>query len=168
MKVADIGAGYGFFAFPAAEIVGKEGLVYAVEPNARRVAEISKRVGERDVKNLKVLEAGVEDIGEIPAGEVDIAMSMSSFHHFTDARRGLVELGRIVRPGGLVYIRDIKAGRIMRHGGRSRRSSRRPNSRRGLATWSRVSGSGRPRSGSRGPVPRGPAYGEGLEKLEVE
>ena len=124
MKVADIGAGYGFFAFPAAEIVGKEGLVYAVEPNARRVAEISKRVGERDVKNLKVLEAGVEDIGEIPAGEVDIAMSMSSFHHFTDARRGLVELGRIVRPGGLVYIRDIKAGRIMRHGSRSERFRR--------------------------------------------
>jgi ubiquinone/menaquinone biosynthesis C-methylase UbiE len=121
MKVADVGAGYGFFAFPAAGIVGGEGVVYAVEPNARRAAEISKRVAERDVKNLKVLQAGVEDIGEIPSGEVDIAMSMSSFHHFADAKRGLVEMGRIVRPGGLVYIRDIKAGRIMRHGSRSER-----------------------------------------------
>jgi ubiquinone/menaquinone biosynthesis C-methylase UbiE len=124
MKVADIGAGYGFFAFPAAEMVGDEGVVYAVEPNARRAAEISKRVEERDVKNLKVLEAGVEDIREISAGEVDIAMSMSSFHHFADAKRGLLELGRIVRPGGLVYIRDIKAGRIMRHGSRSERFRR--------------------------------------------
>jgi ubiquinone/menaquinone biosynthesis C-methylase UbiE len=118
MKVADIGAGYGFFAFPAAEMVGDEGVVYAVEPNALRAAEISKRVAERHVKNLKVLEAKAEDMGGIPAAEVDIAMSMSSFHHFTDAKRGLVELGRIVRPGGLIYIRDIKAGRIVRHGSR--------------------------------------------------
>jgi ubiquinone/menaquinone biosynthesis C-methylase UbiE len=118
MKVADVGAGYGFFAFPAAEMVGDEGVVYAVEPNARRAAEISKRAAERDAKNLKVLEAGAEDIGGISTGEVDIAMSMSSLHHFTDAKRGLLELGRIVRPGGLVYIRDIKAGMIMRHGSR--------------------------------------------------
>jgi len=118
MKVADIGAGYGFFAFPAAEIVGDEGVVYAVEPNRRRAAEIAKRVEERGVKNLKVLEAWVEDMSEISAGEVDVAISMSSFHHFADAKRGLVELGRIVRPGGLVYIRDIKAGRIVRHGSR--------------------------------------------------
>ena len=119
MKVADIGAGYGFFAFPAAAIVGDAGTVFAVEPNVKRAAEISKKVAERGVKNLKVLEAGVEDIGEIAAGEVDIAMSISSFHHFADTKRGLLELGRIVRPGGLVYIRDIKAGRIIRHGSRS-------------------------------------------------
>jgi len=118
MKVADIGAGYGFFAFPAAEMVGDEGVVYAVEPNAPRAAEISKRAAERGVKNLKVLEAGAEDIAGIPAAEVDIAMSVSSFHHFTDTKRSLIELGRIVRPGGLIYIRDIKAGRIIRHGSR--------------------------------------------------
>jgi len=119
MKVADIGAGYGFFAFPATEMVGDEGVVYAVEPNVLRATEISKRAAERSVKNLKVLDAGVEDLSRIPAAEVDIAMSMSSFHHFTDVRRGLIELGRIVRPGGLIYIRDIKAGRIIRHGSRS-------------------------------------------------
>ena len=119
MKVADIGAGYGFFAFPAAEMVGDDGVVYAVEPNEQRAAGISKRVAEREVKNLKVLKAGAEDMGEIPAAGVDIAISMSSFHHFTDAKRGLLELSRIVRPGGLVYIRDIKAGRLIRHGSRS-------------------------------------------------
>ena len=59
MKVADVGSGYGFFAFPAAEMVGDEGVVYAVEPNVQRAAEISKMIAKRDVKNLKVLEAGL-------------------------------------------------------------------------------------------------------------
>ena len=116
MKVADIGAGYGFYAFPASEIVGEEGVVYAVEPNPKRAREISKRAGELGVKNLKVLEAGAEDIGGIPSGEVEVAMSMSSFHHFADQQRALLELRRIVKPGGLIYIRDIKAGRVFKHG----------------------------------------------------
>src|SRR5580700_294669 len=67
MKVADIGAGYGYFAFPAAEMVGEEGLVYAVEPNPRRAEEVSRRADERGVKNIKVLVAGAEDLAGIPA-----------------------------------------------------------------------------------------------------
>ena len=117
MKVADIGAGYGFFAFPAAEVVGEEGIVYAVEPNPRRAEEISKRAEERGVKNLRVLIAPVEELGEmISSGEVELVMSMSSFHHFEDTRRALLEMKRIAKPGGLIYIRDIKAGRLFKHG----------------------------------------------------
>jgi len=116
MRVADIGAGYGFFAFPAAGLVGEEGVVYAVEPDPKRAEEISRRAMERGVKNLKVLEARAEEISGIPTREVDIAMSMSSFHHFADAQEALAELGRIAKPGGLIYIRDMKAGRVFRHG----------------------------------------------------
>ncbi len=52
MRVADVGAGYGFFAFPTAEVVGEEGTVYAIEPNPKRAAEISKRAEEVGAKNL--------------------------------------------------------------------------------------------------------------------
>ena len=116
MKVADVGAGYGYFALPAAVMVGQDGTVFAVEPNPKRAAEISKRAEERGVKNLKVIVAGAEDMSRVPSGEVDVAISMSSFHHFVDPQRGLSEMGRIARQGGLIYIRDIKAGRVFRHG----------------------------------------------------
>jgi len=116
MKVADIGAGYGYYAFPAAEIVGKDGMVYAVEPDPKRAEEISRRVLERGVRNVKVVQASAEEIAGISSGEVHVAISISSFHHFADVQRGLLELRRIVKPGGLVYIRDIKAGRIFKHG----------------------------------------------------
>lgn len=119
MKIADVGAGYGFFAFPAAEVVGDEGLVYAIEPDPKRAAEMTKDAEEEGVKNLKVLEAGAEDLSRIATGDVDIAMSMSSFHHFVDHRKALLEMKRIVKPGGLVYLRDIKPGRVFKHGSRS-------------------------------------------------
>lgn len=120
MKVADIGAGYGYYAFPAAEMVGEKGRVYAVEPNPKRAEEISKRVEERGLKNIEVVVAGAEDVAGIPSGEVDAVISMSSFHHFADAQAALLELRRIVRPGGLVYVRDIKAGRLFKHGSREK------------------------------------------------
>lgn len=119
MKVADIGAGYGFFAFPAAQVVGEGGLVYAIEPDRKRVAEMTKDVLEEGVKNLKVVEATAEDLRAIATADVDIAMSMASFHHFVDQRKGLLEMKRIVKPGGLVYLRDIKPGRVFKHGSRS-------------------------------------------------
>ena len=116
MKVADVGAGFGYFSFPTAEIVGEEGLVYAVEPDARRAREISKKADERGVKNIRVLVTGAEDLGAIAAGELDMAMSFSSFHHFVSQEKGLREMRRVVRPGGLVYIRDMERGRILKHG----------------------------------------------------
>jgi len=119
MKVADIGAGYGYFALPAAEMVGEEGRVYAVEPNPKRADEISRRVEESGVKNVEVIVAGAEDLAGIPSGEVDAAISMSSFHHFADPPTALLELRRIVKPGGRVYVRDIKAGRLFKHGSRA-------------------------------------------------
>jgi ubiquinone/menaquinone biosynthesis C-methylase UbiE len=116
MMVADIGAGNGFFAFPAAEIVGEEGLVCAVEPDPKRAEGIASRAAERGVKNPRVLVDGAEEIAGMQTGFVDFAISISSFHHFADARRALAELRGVVRPGGLIYIRDIKAGRLLRHG----------------------------------------------------
>jgi len=116
MKMADVGAGYGYFAFPAAEMVGPDGMVFAIEPNPKRACEIVRKAEDVGVKNLRVFEEEAEDLAGIPAGDVDLAVSMSSFHHFTDAQRALRELRRIVKPGGLVYIRDIKAGRLFKHG----------------------------------------------------
>ena len=66
-----------------------------------------------------MLVTGGEDLSGIPTGEVDLAMSVSSFHHLADPRKALVELRRVVRPGGRVYVRDMKSGRLFKHGSRS-------------------------------------------------
>jgi ubiquinone/menaquinone biosynthesis C-methylase UbiE len=119
MTVADVGAGRGFFALPAADMVGEEGLVYAVEPDPKRVEEITRRVEELGLKNIRVLAAGAEEMLGIESGTVGLAISMASFHHFADPQKALAELRRVVKPGGLIFIRDIKAGRLFKHGSES-------------------------------------------------
>jgi ubiquinone/menaquinone biosynthesis C-methylase UbiE len=119
MKVADIGAGYGYYALPAAEAVGDEGRVYAIEPDRKRAEEIFRRAEERGAKNVEVLVTGAEDLSGVSTGEVDLAMSMSSFHHFADPRKALLEMRRVVKPGGRIYLRDMKPGRVFKHGSRS-------------------------------------------------
>ena len=116
MKVADLGAGYGFFAFPAAQMVGVDGIVYAVEPNPKRAGDISQRAGRRGAKNIVVVVSGAEDLSALPSGGIDLAMSISSFHHFARPEKALSEMGRVVKPGGRAYIRDITAGKIFKHG----------------------------------------------------
>lgn len=118
MRVADVGAGYGYYALPAADAVGGEGMLYAVEPDRKRAEEISRRAKERGLENVRVLVTGGEDLSGIPTGEVDLAMSVSSFHHLADPRKALLEMRRVVKPGGRVYLRDMKPGRVFKHGSR--------------------------------------------------
>jgi FkbM family methyltransferase len=118
MRVADIGAGYGYFALPAAAFVGAEGEVLAVEPDPERASKIAQRAESEGILNLRVIRSKAEEMSQIPGGTVDLAMVMSSFHHMTDRAAALREIRRVLRQGGEVYIRDMKAGVIFKHGSR--------------------------------------------------
>ena len=41
-KIADVGAGIGYFTIPASEIVGKKGMVYALDIELEMIEEIEK------------------------------------------------------------------------------------------------------------------------------
>ena len=56
-KVADLGAGKGFFTIPAALTVGKAGVVYSVVPDSTRSDKIRARVKDEGLGNVFVLTA---------------------------------------------------------------------------------------------------------------
>ncbi|MGP8124711.1 MAG: class I SAM-dependent methyltransferase [Nitrososphaerales archaeon] len=117
-RVADIGAGLGYFTIPAAIIVGRTGLVYSVEPNPARSDRIRSRAANEGLENVRVLTTGAEQLGEIPSDSVDLAFSAFSIHHFTDKQASLAEIRRILRSGGTFYVWDRVPGVIMKHGTR--------------------------------------------------
>jgi SAM-dependent methyltransferase len=43
-------------------------------------------------------------------GTFDLAVSTLSMHHWADARAGLAEIGRVVRPGGRILVWDLRRG----------------------------------------------------------
>lgn len=118
LRVADIGAGKGYFTIPAAMVVGDKGLVYSVEPDKARSETIRNRVTIEGLHNVKVLTTKAEDLGDIASGDVDLAFSVFSAHHFEDKDAVLGEIKRILREGGSFYIWDRIPGLIMKHGTR--------------------------------------------------
>ena len=48
----DMGCGQGFFALPAAEIVGPNGKVYAIDTNREAVRILKRKAKERGLTNL--------------------------------------------------------------------------------------------------------------------
>lgn len=116
--VVDVGAGFGYFTIPAAEAVGAKGLVYSVEPDPERHRRIVSRVEGEGLANVHVVNAKAEEMKEIPDGSVDLAFTVNAMHHFEDKGRGLLEIRRILRDGGSLYIRDFIRGLIFRHGTR--------------------------------------------------
>jgi ubiquinone/menaquinone biosynthesis C-methylase UbiE len=116
--VADVGAGLGYFTVAAAEVVGPEGLVYSIEPDVARYEKIVGRTETEGLSNVRVVNAKAEDLNPIPDGSVDIAFTVNAMHHFDDKNRALVEIRRVLRNGGSLYIRDIIRGLLIRHGTR--------------------------------------------------
>jgi ubiquinone/menaquinone biosynthesis C-methylase UbiE len=120
LKVADVGAGKGFFTVAAAELVGEDGFVLAVEPDPERIEMIRRRCDDARLTNVRFLEKKAEEMNQIDAESLDLVISMYSLHHFDSLERGLSEIRRILKPGGRFYVVDIMRGRIFRHGSKRR------------------------------------------------
>jgi ubiquinone/menaquinone biosynthesis C-methylase UbiE len=63
----------------------------------------------------------VGDAAKLPFadGSFDIVVSMLSMHHWDDAKAGLAEIGRVLRPDGRALIWDLRPGSVPFHSGMS-------------------------------------------------
>jgi len=104
--VLDIGAGMGAAAFNAARRVGKKGSVLAIEPTPfmRRVLAIRRR-GNRAGSRVMALDGRAE---KLPVGTdmVAAAWAVNVLHHVSDLDGAVIELRRVLAPGGRVVLVD--------------------------------------------------------------
>ncbi len=102
-RVADLGAGGGYFTFRLAEAVGEPGRVYAVDVDDDMVDYLTQQVRERSAANVTVVRGEFED-PKLPDGEIDLLFTCNTYHHIADRsayfRRVLVDLA----PSGRVAI----------------------------------------------------------------
>jgi ubiquinone/menaquinone biosynthesis C-methylase UbiE len=100
-RVADVGAGDGYFTFRLADAVGPDGHVYAVEVTDGLVEDLRHEVARREYKNVTVVR-GVFDDPMLPDRGIDVAFFSGVFHHlearpkyFDDLKADLAEGGRV-------------------------------------------------------------------------
>ncbi len=106
MHVADVGSGTGFFAIPAAELVGPKGRVYAVDLSAEMLEELQAKLRRAPTANLEALRS-TEDRIPLPDASVDLAF-MACVLHELDGPGTLLEARRILRPRGRLAVVDWK------------------------------------------------------------
>ncbi|MBY9077141.1 class I SAM-dependent methyltransferase [Paenibacillus sp. HN-1] len=95
--VVDIGAGGGYFSFPAAAMT--RGTVYAVDASAFMLEVLSQRAAGRDLSNVQVLKGSAEKL-PLDSGVADLAVASLLLHIMESPEDAIGEIRRVLKPGG--------------------------------------------------------------------
>lgn len=110
-KVADLGCGnLGHFVFPAAEMVGEKGVVYAVDILPAVLQNIQNQAKFLGVTNVVPVWADLEKINgmKIENGSIDLALLINTLFQVKDKETVLKEAWRILKTGGTLLVGDWK------------------------------------------------------------
>ena len=108
MKVADLGAGSGFYSFEAARKVGKSGRVYAIDVQKIILDRIRSTGASQGLSNIEVLWGDIEKIGGTKLRDtlVDRVIASNVLFQLNKPDEFCLEIKRILKPKGKVLVID--------------------------------------------------------------
>ena len=109
LQVADLGCGnFGFFVFPLAHLVGKQGKVYAVDIIKSALDDIARRARLENLSQIETIWSNLEVFGatKIPADKLDAALLINTLHQADNSLDMLKESIRMIKPGGKLIVID--------------------------------------------------------------
>jgi ubiquinone/menaquinone biosynthesis C-methylase UbiE len=105
-KILDFGCGPGFYAVPAARIVGKKGKVFALDKSAKVLQELDQLAKAEELSNIEILQTSGELVIPLEDEVVDVCLlyDVIHSHYFSHQRRMTIlrEIQRVLKPGGLL------------------------------------------------------------------
>ena len=104
-RVADLGAGGGYFTFRLAEAVGPTGTVYAIDVDETMLRYIAERADAGGLRNIRTILARPDD-PRLPLCGVDLVFSANTFHHLRERATYFRRAGEALHVGGRVAIID--------------------------------------------------------------
>jgi len=99
------GFGMGTSPILASKIVGKNGVVYALDNHPINIAILYIRSKIRKIKNIEIIFSDAKDTG-LEDKSIDTIFICDAFHEFTDKKNTAIELYRVLKPGGYLSIWD--------------------------------------------------------------
>jgi ubiquinone/menaquinone biosynthesis C-methylase UbiE len=103
-RVLDYGCGTGSFTFEAAQRVGPEGKVYALDVHPLALEKVQKGALKKGLANIETVLTSC--ITQLASGSVDVVMFYYVLHWLTDPDCVLGELHRVLKEGGILSFRD--------------------------------------------------------------
>jgi len=104
--VLEVGAGTGYVAKAAAEAVGAEGKVYALDVEPQMIERLRQR---KLTENLGNVEPKLGDAAKLDFGDdaFDAVYFVTALGELPDKRAALWEAYRVLKPGGTLWVSEI-------------------------------------------------------------
>ena len=109
-RVVDIGSGAGFDSFVAASLVGPEGRVVGVDMTQEMLDKSRTTAAALAADNVEFRD-GLAEALPVEDGWADVVISNGVINLCADKRAAFDEIGRVLRPGGILQFADIANGR---------------------------------------------------------
>jgi ubiquinone/menaquinone biosynthesis C-methylase UbiE len=105
-RIADIGAGSGYFSLRFAQHVGARGQVLAVDISPDMIVHLNQRIRDAGLDNVRSILA-LPDDPLLAASSVDRVFICDTWHHIEGHAQYLARLKRALKPGGQIIIIDF-------------------------------------------------------------
>jgi ubiquinone/menaquinone biosynthesis C-methylase UbiE len=105
-RVADVGAGSGYFTERLARQVGASGTVFAVDISERALSQLRQLVEDRGLKNVEIVRGELDD-PRLPEASLDAILVVDAYHEMTEHEAMLAGMRRALRPGGRLVMLDM-------------------------------------------------------------
>jgi ubiquinone/menaquinone biosynthesis C-methylase UbiE len=103
MSVVDYGCGPGSFTIPAAELVGPEGKVFAVDIHPLAISSVSQKALRKGLRNVQTIVVQGYDTG-IQDSSIDRVLLIDTIHRIEDPAALFREIHRMLKPDGLLFM----------------------------------------------------------------
>jgi ubiquinone/menaquinone biosynthesis C-methylase UbiE len=110
-RVADLGAGGGYFTFRLAQAVGPGGTVYAVDVDPDMTKFLAEQAAREQLENVQVVLAEPED-PLLPDGEIDLVLTVNTYHHIGDRVAYFTRLRTDLAPGARVAVLELNGSTL--------------------------------------------------------
>ncbi len=105
-RIADVGAGTGFYSRLFAKATGWDGWVYSVDIAPKFLQHIAARATTDGIENLTTV-LGTDVSVRLPPESVDLVFICDTYHHFECPDQSLSSIFRALRPGGRLVLIDF-------------------------------------------------------------
>ena len=106
-RVADIGAGTGYFSLPMAQLAGSAGKVYAVDIQPEMLAIIEQRAAAEGIDNVERVLASANN-PNLAKESIDLALFVDAYHEFEAPYEVISAVRDALVPGGRIVLIEYR------------------------------------------------------------